>query len=113
MRQFVRLILDANTGDLPKPIIRVINQLQENIDKAISPITSKSQNDSQILTNIKLLAGQINQVSHLLNKPLTGWKVIRQRQNSIIWDSQDTNTNQSQTLLLNASNTCTVDIEVF
>lgn len=111
-KKFIQTKLPSNT-DLPEGMIRVINQLQTNIQDSFRPLNSKTQNDSNIISNINLIAGKVNTINHLLGQNLSGWKIVRQRGNAIIWDVQDTNTNPSQTLLLNTSANVSIDIEVF
>ena len=112
-KNFKKLFLSLADFEEAQNILRVVNTLQSNIDSAITPILNKTQLDSTILTNVSLKTGQVNVISHLLNRNLTGWKLVRQRGQASIWDSQDSNTSPGLTLLLNTSANVVVDIEVF
>lgn len=97
----------------PENILRVINTLQGNIEDSLTPLLSKTQNDSTVLTNITLSSTTTNVINHTLGRTLTGWKVVRQRAQASIWDSQDSNTSPGLTLLLNTTANVVVDLEVF
>lgn len=69
-------------------------------------------NSGTILTGIALKSGD-NTVSHKLSQNLQGWFIVRLRGAATIYDKQDSNKNQSKTLVLNSSADVTVDIFVF
>lgn len=92
---------------------RQLNQFQQALRSALQPITSLPSSQSTILTKVTLTTGNPNTINTGLGYPLSGWYIIRQRAEASIWDTQDTNTNPSQTLLLNTSANVTVDIVVF
>lgn len=92
---------------------REVNQLQENIEQVITPIIDKQILDGIIIKSISLIAGQDNPISHKLSRPLRGWVIVRKREQSDIWDTQDTNTQKSRTLNLQCSTNVTVDLWVF
>ncbi len=112
-KKFKKLVLNPN-NDLSKPeeLLRVINQLQSNIENAVSPLVSASQNDSTILSGIVLVAGQVNRINHTLNKPLTKWIAIRVKGECRLWDSQDANSEPHLTLFLHTDTDVSVDLEV-
>ena len=110
-KKFSKLILDSNS-DIPSSIVRVINQLQSNIENVIQPLSSKTQNDSIIISNISLTSGT-NVISHKLGKPLSGWKIVRNRAAATFYDIQDSNKSPELTLLLVSSSVAIVDLEVF
>lgn len=112
-KQFKKLFIAVSDLTDPDNLLRIINQLQTNIENSITPLANKTQNDSSILTNIQLKSGQTNIVNHTLNRDLVGWKVIRQRSQANTWDSQDANKSPNLTLLLHTSADVTVDLEVF
>lgn len=91
---------------------RQLNQFQQALRSALQPITSLPTSQSSILTNVSLASGATT-VNHGLNRALSGWYPIRVRAQATIWDSQDTNTNPTQTLLLNSSAAVVVDLVVF
>jgi hypothetical protein len=92
---------------------RNINQLQQNVAQAINPIIQSAPNNSNILTGVKLSAGN-NTISHGLGRTLQGWIPVRYHGSwAQIYDNQDSNPNPSKTLILNASAAVTVDLEVF
>lgn len=93
-------------------LVRALNNLQVNIAETFQPLISKTQNDSVILLNISLLAGQINTVNHLLNRKLTGWSIIDLDANATIWRVQK-DLNDNLILYLRCSANCTISLEVF
>ena len=95
-----------NTND------RIIGQIQDNIANVLEPITNIPLNYGVRLTNVILTSGS-NTVNHGLNRTLLGWFVTRQRSSATIYDTQDSNTNPTKTLILVASANVTVDLFVF
>ena len=91
---------------------RQVNQFQQSLSAALQPITSNPIASCIIITKVSLVAGA-NTIPIGLPQPLQGWFIIRQRAQADIWDSQDTNTTPSQTLILNASAPVVVDIGIF
>lgn len=90
-----------------------INLIQDNIDKAVSPMLQDNFLGGTILTNIKLIAGQDNRINHLLQRNLLGWIITRQRSEASIYDNQDANTTKNLTLILRTTQDVIVDIRVF
>jgi len=93
-------------------IIRVVNQMNDNLSDIFSNISKKVQLDSVVLQSIPLSAGT-NQIAHTLGRTLTGWKIIRLSGPAVIYDMQATNPNPSTYLTLVSSIGCNVSIEVF
>jgi len=89
-----------------------LNRVQDNVAKALAPLTSNDLLNRRLLTNISLASGD-NKVAHGLGRPLKGWSVVRQRASATIYDKQDANTTPDLTLTLNASGAVVVDLEVF
>jgi hypothetical protein len=112
-KRFKKQNLSLDNFKDPADIQRVINSLQTNISDSIDPIVSKIQNDSQILTNITLIANQNNIINTTLSRTLAGWYVIRLRGQAIVWDNQDNNKSPNLTLWLNTSANVIVDLLVF
>jgi hypothetical protein len=112
-KRFKKLFLSLADFSDPANLLRVINSLQGNIEESLTTLLNKSQNDSNIVTGVKLVAGQNNVINHSLDRNLTGWKVVRQRGQADIWDTQDSNPSTNLTLWLHASANVTVDLEVF
>lgn len=92
---------------------RNFNQYQSGLQKTLQPILSNPINFGTLLTSIPLLAAGPNTVNTGLNRKLIGWFIVRQRAQSSIWDSQDSNTQPNQSLILNVSADVTCDIWVF
>lgn len=67
---------------------------------------------STILQKVSLHAGP-NTINHLLSRNLQGWRIVRQRAQASIYDTQDSNPSPNLTLILVSSATVEVDIEVF
>lgn len=88
-------------------------QLMQNSWGAIlSPLLRSLPNNSSILSNVSLLAGD-NTVNTLLGRKLTGWSIIRKRAAADIYDKQDSNLTPQLTLVLNSSAPVVVDLEIF
>lgn len=97
------LASNASTPD----VVRVVNQVQSQLQEVLGSVTSVPVT----LTGVALLAGS-NMIPTTLGAPLNGWRIIRQRSASDIYDVQDVNTNP-QYLQLIASAPVVVDLEVF
>jgi hypothetical protein len=91
---------------------RVGNKVQENVTSALTPLQNSNIVDGLLLRNVALTTG-LNEISHKLDRRLTGWLVIRQRASAIIWDTQDANVTNTKTLKLNVSADVIVDLWVF
>lgn len=78
----------------------------------LNPIITNPLNSANILKNIRLASGA-NTVDHLLQRPLQGWYIVRQRGPAAIYDQQDNNQSPQLTLKLNSSASVSVDIVVF
>lgn len=105
-------LLERDLGT-PADLLRALNTLQSNVGEVIAPMVAATQNDSQILVGVSLASGGTNVVGHKLGRKLAGWKLVRQRADARVWDTQDTNKQPERTLLLSASAPVVVDIEVF
>ena len=91
---------------------RIEGKIQENVDAALVPLQRSKILDGILLRNVSLTSG-VNEVSHRLDRRLTGWLVVRQRASANIWDEQDTNVTATKTLRLQASVDVVVDLWVF
>lgn len=91
---------------------KVFNLFQTQLASALQPITSLASSTTTVLRNQSLSSGA-NTIQTSLGYPLTGWRIIRQRAQAQIWDSQDSNPNPNNTLILNSTGSVSVDIEVF
>lgn len=111
-RQFKKQYLDSDNIKDNDALLRAINNIQDNVVDALSPLVSKTQNDSLILSNISLIAGQVNNVNTLLNRPLSGWTIIDIDANSNVWRVNKT-LNANLILYLQCSVNCTISLEVF
>jgi len=90
-----------------------LSRVQENVDTAIGSLPSTEIIQGRLVKNIALISSATNSVDHKLGRALIGWQIIRIRSNSIIWDTQDTNSIPQLTLNLNCSANVTVDLWVF
>lgn len=91
---------------------RILNQIQENVISATTPILNNPITNGVVLASVALKSG-LNTVNHLLGRKLVGWIVIRQRAQAQVWDTQDSNLTPNLNLLLNASTAVTVDLYCF
>lgn len=99
-------IQKLNTGD------RLLNMIQDNVGNVVDPIAANPLINGIILTKVPLVTGA-NRVLHKLQRPLIGWFVVRQRASATLYDTQDTNTDPTVYLNLNASANVVVDLYVF
>jgi hypothetical protein len=65
-----------------------------------------------ILEKVSLVVGA-NTIPTLINRPLIGWAIIRQRGAASIYDTQDNNPTPTQNLLLVSSAAVVIDLVVF
>lgn len=91
---------------------RLFNQFQSDLQKAIGPVFNCPLLYGTALTGVVLAIGA-NTIPHKLNRTLQGWFPIRMRAATSLYDSQDTNPDPTQTLVLNSSAVVTVDLWVF
>ncbi len=112
-KKFKKLFVAIADLTEPNNLLRVINNLQSNIEESMTTLLNKTQNDSTIVSNIQLTAGQVNVINHTLARNLVGWKLVRVRGQATIWDTQDDNPGTNLTLWLHTSADTTVDLEVF
>lgn len=89
-----------------------LSQMQTKWASILNPLLGNPSAQSIILPNVMLASG-LNVVNHKLDKPLTGWRIIRINASATIYDSQDQNKMPDLTLLLNSSAPCMVSLEVF
>jgi len=89
--------------------------LQTNWAQDLNPLLLNPSLQSQILKNVVIQGSGTTAVNHKLGRKLIGWRVIRLRGNSLIYDQQDSNPRPELTLLLvsGAGTTVTIDLEVF
>lgn len=110
-KKFIKTVFTSY--NLEEDVSRALTNLQTNIEGSIVPIVAKTQNDSNIITSVQLKPGS-NVVNHGLNQNLRGWKITRMRNaHANIYDTQDSNTNPNQTLLLISDISIVVDLEVY
>lgn len=86
--------------------------LQTNWSSQLNPVLSLALNSGQILTNQSLTAGK-NTINHGLGRNLQGWFIVGQNAPSVIYDQQAGNLNINQTLVLQSSGVCVVNLFVF
>lgn len=89
-----------------------LSRVQTYVAQAIESLAASAILDGILIKNVQLASGT-NSVQHKLNRALRGYLIIRKRSNVDIWDSQDSNSNPSKTLNLEASATVNVDLYVF
>lgn len=92
---------------------KLVDRFQDNVENFTNQLSQKSIIDGQILKQVNLISGSINEIPHKLGRELIGWYVIRNRANSVIWDSQDSNLRKTLTLILECSADTVVDLWVF
>lgn len=90
---------------------RAYNQSQLNSSKSISDLNKNAQNGNT-LSGISLKVGN-NQIAHKLNRPLTGWYIVRQKTPSTVVEYTDQRPQNNIFLYINSTADCVVDIYVF
>lgn len=88
-------------------------QLQDAVEKVLNSILPKQILDGRIIKNVLVTSGTPKNVDHGLGRELVGWFSILNSANSVVWDSQGSNTSRDKTLVLNASATTTISLWVF
>jgi hypothetical protein len=83
------------------------------VEQLIEPFLNSEIINGVLIKNVNLDSSITNQVNHKLGRKPQGWIIVRQRANSIIWDSQDTNTKANRTLELSCSANVTIDLWIF
>ena len=86
--------------------------MQTSWSAKLNPILANLIMDGIFLKNIQLTTGS-NIINHRLGRKLQGWFISRQRSNAGIYDNQDNNSNQVQTLILITDANVEVDLYVF
>ena len=93
-----------------------LNRLQKTNQAALNPVLGNVLVNGRQIKSVTLNpTGTPTIVPHGLGRSLQGFKVTRIRGNFNVWDSQDTNTSPSTTLVLNSSSGSAqvVDLYVF
>lgn len=113
--QFKQSYLSANSDLSIEDLVRNINLLQGNIANSLNPFLAKVQNNSSNLSNISLVAGQVNKIDHRLGRQLLGYNVMLKGTNptAIISNDQENNPSKNLTLWLWTSADCTIDLNVY
>jgi hypothetical protein len=96
----------------------VFNRYQTQLQGTLAPVTNNPAAVAQQVMvngslNVTLTAGAPNTIPVGLSAPLQGWIITRIKSQATIWDSQDTNSTPSQTLILNTSANTVVQLMVF
>lgn len=93
---------------------KVINDLQYNIGIALGQLLGKDTLDQTLVTNVTLLPGITNKVSHNLGRKLQGYLVVRSHGGyAMLQDLQDTNPSPHLLLYLLVPAQVTVDLLCF
>lgn len=94
------------------PLGLTLSLMQTKWAQILNVLLRNPSLNCSILAKVPLAEGS-NTINHLLGRRLTGWRIVRQRAAAEIYDTQDSNPNPTQTLLLTASAAAVVDLEVF
>jgi hypothetical protein len=90
-----------------------LQKIQDNSAQVFEQITSRVILDGLLITDQRIVAGTALSIPHLLNRTLLGYIIVKKSANSVVWDSQASNTLTNKFLILNASATVTVTVWVF
>jgi hypothetical protein len=68
-----------STDDVKDPgrLVRMLNDMQEDIDQADAGIFSNPHNAPCILRGVAFSANQSKELPHTLDRPYTGWWIVR------------------------------------
>lgn len=91
---------------------KALSLMQNAWATALNPLLSQPLNSGVLLSNVSLGSGS-NTINHRLGRKLSGWIITRIRAASVIYDTQDLNSQPSKTLILNSSAPVVVDLLVF
>jgi hypothetical protein len=91
---------------------RLMNQLQQNIKQAVTPVLRNPLVQGNLITGIALKTGD-NTISHGLGQTLQGWIVVGQGSAASFYDKQASNPNTQKTLILNSSADVTINLYCF
>lgn len=96
----------------------VFNRYQTQLQGNLAPITNNPAAIAQQVMvkgslNVTLTAGTPNTIPIGLSAPLQGWIITRIKTQAVVWDSQDSNSTPSQTLILNTSANTVIQLMVF
>ena len=90
-----------------------LNKLQENLQQYTQVIDNFVPIDGVLIKDLCLKAGTSNEIKHKLQRKPIGWFIVRKRQDSRIWDLQDTNPQPTTSLSIACSHDCQIDIWIF
>lgn len=90
-----------------------LKKLQTNVEVALQPLFNSSIVDGVLIQDVCLSPAKRNEVLHKLNRKPLGYIIVRKREDSRIWDLQDSNTSPKRTFTLACSHEVTVDIWFF
>lgn len=92
---------------------REVAKLQDNLEQALNPVLASPIIDGVLIRDICMTPGSSNEVLHRLGRKPIGYLITRKRQDSRIWDLQETNPSPQRTLSLACSHSCQVDVWIF
>lgn len=87
--------------------------LQDNVGLSLNPILTKEILDGRLISDIPLVNGITNHISHGLSRAVNGYIVVKKNANSNIWDLESANNMKESFLDLTCSAVCTVTLWVF
>lgn len=87
---------------------RQLAALQDAVEQSLGSLPK----ESIVLRSQSLVSASTNKIGHGLGRKLSGWKVVRRRADSRVWDDQDNNPTPELTLWLKCSADVVVDLEV-
>lgn len=90
-----------------------LQKLQTNIKQVLQPIVNCEIINGKLIKNIELIAGRRNEIPHGLDREPLGFLIVRQRQDSRIWDLQDSNPGPKNTFTIACSHDVEVDVWIF
>jgi hypothetical protein len=86
---------------------------QDSVDQLFQEFAKNPFLKGNLVRNISLVSASVNNISHGLKDPVTGYIVTRNQAGTIIWDTQSANPTPKLTYYLNTSANTTVDVWFF
>lgn len=94
-----------------------ITNLVDSAGEVLDTISAKALLDGVLIKDVSITVGTQKSVNHTLGRELQGWFITRQTADCNFWDSQDSNTVPTRTLLIESAHasttTVTIDLWVF
>lgn len=93
--------------------IKEVDRMTEKLSLTLGVLLAKQIIDGELLEDVLVTTGATRTIPHTLQRPVTGYIIVKRNANAVIWDSESLNLRKDLFLDLNSSATVTVSIWVF